>query len=209
MTSILQLNTYCHSPYVTSCLTRGCVCHLQLMLALASTVILRSECHRTHDHILLSQIRDSSNLEDQVPIFIYPRNRMAQLYPPALGSLLSPPMTRKATVKVFDYASTQASDSSCLRSLLCSIGVNPQKTQFILVYCFRRPPTGCLPRICCPSNSDVTLLRIRGNAFTEPLPSNERLLWLHYSGVMSQYIYIYIYLSHCYNVSFRVSCHVW
>jgi hypothetical protein len=37
-------------------------------------------------HILLSQIRDSSNLEGQVPVFISPRNRVAQLYPRALGS---------------------------------------------------------------------------------------------------------------------------
>jgi hypothetical protein len=31
--------------------------------------------------------RDSPNLEDQVPIFISPRNRVTQLYPRALGSL--------------------------------------------------------------------------------------------------------------------------
>jgi hypothetical protein len=30
---------------------------------------------------------DSSNLEGQVPVFISPRNRVAQLYPQALGSL--------------------------------------------------------------------------------------------------------------------------
>jgi hypothetical protein len=41
----------------------------------------------TCDHILLSQIRDSPNLEGQVPIFISPRNRVARLYPQALGSL--------------------------------------------------------------------------------------------------------------------------
>jgi hypothetical protein len=39
------------------------------------------------DHILLSQIQDSPNLEGQVPIFISPRNRVAWLYPQALGSL--------------------------------------------------------------------------------------------------------------------------
>jgi hypothetical protein len=33
-------------------------------------------------------------------------------------------------------------------------------------------------------------IRCRGNLFTEPLPSNERLLWLHYSGLKSS----------CYNV---------
>jgi hypothetical protein len=69
------------------CLTRGRVCRSQLLLALASAVILGSESRRTHDHILLSQIRDSPNLEGQVPVFISPRNRVAQLYPKALGSL--------------------------------------------------------------------------------------------------------------------------
>jgi hypothetical protein len=39
------------------------------------------------DHILLSQIRDSPNLEGQVPIFVSPRNRVAQLYPQGLGPL--------------------------------------------------------------------------------------------------------------------------
>jgi hypothetical protein len=39
-----------------------------------------------HDHILLSQIRDFSNLEGQVPVFISPKNRVTQLYAGALGS---------------------------------------------------------------------------------------------------------------------------
>jgi hypothetical protein len=66
---------------------RGRVCHLQLLLVLASKVILRSESHGTRDHILLSQIQDSPNLESQVPVFISLRNRVANLYPQALGSL--------------------------------------------------------------------------------------------------------------------------
>jgi hypothetical protein len=60
---IFQLNTCCYGPYVTSSLTRGWVCRLQLLLVLDSAVILRSESRGTHDHILLSQIRDSPNLE--------------------------------------------------------------------------------------------------------------------------------------------------
>jgi hypothetical protein len=32
----------------------------------------------SRDHILLPQIRDSPNLEGQVPVFIFPRNRVAQ-----------------------------------------------------------------------------------------------------------------------------------
>jgi hypothetical protein len=59
---------------------------LQLLLALATVVILGSEPHKTHDHILLSPIRDSLSLEDQVPVFISPSNWAAQLYPQALGS---------------------------------------------------------------------------------------------------------------------------
>jgi hypothetical protein len=39
-------------------LTRGRVCGLQLLLALANAVILGSESRGTRDHILLSQIRD-------------------------------------------------------------------------------------------------------------------------------------------------------
>jgi hypothetical protein len=39
-------------------LTRGRVCRLQLLLVLASAVILGSESHGTRDHILLSQIPD-------------------------------------------------------------------------------------------------------------------------------------------------------
>jgi hypothetical protein len=87
---IFQLNTCGHSPHVTSSLTRGWVCLLQLLQVLASAVILRSDFRGTIDHNSLSQIRDSPNLEDQVPVFISPRNRVAQLHPQALGSLLVP-----------------------------------------------------------------------------------------------------------------------
>jgi hypothetical protein len=82
-----QLNTCDHSPYVTPSLTRGWDCRLQLLLVLARAIILRSESRGIHDHILLSQIRDSSNLEGQVPIFISPRDRVAQLYLKVLGSV--------------------------------------------------------------------------------------------------------------------------
>jgi hypothetical protein len=55
---IFQLNTCGSSPYVTPPLTRVWVCRSQFLLVLASAVILRSECRRTHDQMLLSQIRD-------------------------------------------------------------------------------------------------------------------------------------------------------
>jgi hypothetical protein len=84
---IFQLNTCGYIPYVTSSLMRGSFCHLQLLLALVSTLMLRSESRGIHDHILQSQIRDYSNLESWVPVFISPRNKVAQLYPQALDSL--------------------------------------------------------------------------------------------------------------------------
>jgi hypothetical protein len=57
------------------------------MLVLASEVILGFESCGTHEHILLSQIRDSHNLEGQIPLFISPRIRVAQIYPQKLGSI--------------------------------------------------------------------------------------------------------------------------
>jgi hypothetical protein len=43
---------FCGAPS----LTRGRICHLYMLLALASAVLLRSESHGTREHILLSQI---------------------------------------------------------------------------------------------------------------------------------------------------------
>jgi hypothetical protein len=89
---IFQLNTCSYSPYVTSSLMRGWVCRLQLLLVLASAVILSSKSSRTHDHNLLSLLWDSPNLEGQVPVFISPRYWVPFLSPP--------------TVQVFDAATS-------------------------------------------------------------------------------------------------------
>jgi hypothetical protein len=75
---------------------------LQLLLAVISAVILGSESHRTHDHILVSPIWDSPSLEGQVPVFVSPRNRVAQLYPRHWVPFLLPPMTRRAMVEVYE-----------------------------------------------------------------------------------------------------------
>jgi hypothetical protein len=106
---IFQLNSCDYSPYETSSLTRDWVCRLQLLLVLASAAILRPEFRGTHDHTLLSQIRDSPKLEDQVPVFISPRNMWPGYTPRHWVSFSSPPTTRKATVEVFDTASTSLS----------------------------------------------------------------------------------------------------
>jgi hypothetical protein len=57
---IFQLNTCGYSLCVTS----------SPLLLLASAVILGWESRGTHGHILQSQIRHSSNLKGQVPVFI-------------------------------------------------------------------------------------------------------------------------------------------
>jgi hypothetical protein len=84
---IFQLNACGYRPYVTSYLRRRFVCRLQLLLVLASVVILRSESRGTHDHTLHSQIRASLSVDVQVLVFISLKDRMAHLYHQALGSI--------------------------------------------------------------------------------------------------------------------------
>jgi hypothetical protein len=75
-------------------LARGRVCHLQLLLALTSAVIFRSESRVTRDHILLSQIWD---------------------FP-----FQSPFTIRRATVEVLHPTSTRDTHSSVkVKSKLC------------------------------------------------------------------------------------------
>jgi hypothetical protein len=58
----------------------------RLGLPFTTAAVPRQRSH-SHDHILLPQIGHSPNLEGQVPVFISPMNRVARLYPQALGSL--------------------------------------------------------------------------------------------------------------------------
>jgi hypothetical protein len=56
--------------------------------AICSVITQWSESLRTRNHTLLSHLR-RPNLEGHVPLFISPRNRVAQLYPRALGCMFS------------------------------------------------------------------------------------------------------------------------
>jgi hypothetical protein len=67
-------------------LTRGRICRLQLLLALAS-IVITSESRRTLVLTFYCQIPDSPNLEGQIPVFISPKNRVVQLYPQVFGCL--------------------------------------------------------------------------------------------------------------------------
>jgi hypothetical protein len=83
--SFRQLHV-CH--FVAPSLTRGLVCNLlyHCFWALPEQSLLgRSLAELTT--IFYCLIWYSPNLEGQVPVFISPRNRVAQLYPRALGSL--------------------------------------------------------------------------------------------------------------------------
>jgi hypothetical protein len=56
-----------------------------LLLVLAIAVILGSEFRGTHNHILLPQVRDSHNLEYQVPVFISLLEQGGPVIPPGTG----------------------------------------------------------------------------------------------------------------------------
>jgi hypothetical protein len=115
-------------------MARGRCCRLQLLLALASTVVLRSEYGGTHNHISLSQTRDFPKLEGQVPVFISP--------PPETGwhsysprhwvPFSSPPTTRRATVKVFEPATTQVTEHQFTSFLLLLPLREPNRTENIV-----------------------------------------------------------------------------
>jgi hypothetical protein len=46
-----------------------------------NAAILPSESRGNHGNVLLSQIRESIILEDQVPVFVSPKNTVAKLWP--------------------------------------------------------------------------------------------------------------------------------
>jgi hypothetical protein len=117
----------CGTPF----LMRRWACNLQLLPALTSTIILTAGSHRTHGHILRSQIWDSSNLEGQVPVFISPRNRMVQLHTQTLGSLYVAPYDSQRVEPLGNSALVTA-----LHFLFC----------YVCIYCHGTVFTVPLPR---------------------------------------------------------------
>jgi hypothetical protein len=82
---IFELTTCGHNPYITFSSRRRWVCLLQLLLVLASVVIPRSASRGTHDHILLSQIRDSPQPEESSPRIYIPHEQDGPIIPPGTG----------------------------------------------------------------------------------------------------------------------------
>jgi hypothetical protein len=67
------------------CLTRIRVCRLQLLLALASAVTLVPESWGTHDHISLSQIRDTPKHGGPGPRIYIAQEQGGPVIPPCTG----------------------------------------------------------------------------------------------------------------------------
>jgi hypothetical protein len=161
-------------------LMRGWVCHLQLLLALPSAVMLGSESRRTHDHISPSQIRDSPNLEGQVPVFTSPRNRVAWLHLRHRVPFKSPHTT--CVVEEFEPTSTWVPGSYVMTaSQLASLsGVKLHlgpKTRFLLLsrqlqVCSRGAPSLMRGRVCCSRESckvKVTLQLLVGRSVSQSI----------------------------------------
>jgi hypothetical protein len=127
-TFFFQRNTCGYSPYITSSLTRGWVCRLQLLLALASAIILGSS-------FTVSNLRVPQSSGPGQRIFIqgtgWPRYTLRHWIP-----LLSPPTTRRAAVEVFEPTSTRDRLSHSFRFCLythnfsCKQGLLPVQPIF-------------------------------------------------------------------------------
>jgi hypothetical protein len=96
-------------PYVTSSLTRGYIRRLQLLLAFASAVILRTESRRTHEYFTVSDSRLPQRGGSGHHIYIPPEAGWPNYTPRHRVTVSLPPTTRRATVEVFEAASTWAS----------------------------------------------------------------------------------------------------
>jgi hypothetical protein len=143
----------------------GRVCRLQLLMTLASAVIFGSESRETPDLILLSQIRDF--------------HFRCLLRLKGLRWRYSTPPPHGMAFQLF-WAPRYIASRRAHRKHRSFSYANRFKGM-----CLRRPATGYLSRICCPSNGVFTLFCLHGNMFTWPLPNNLRLLCLHYFGLQS------------------------
>jgi hypothetical protein len=82
---IFQLNACGYSPYVTSSLTRVWVCRLQLLLVLASAVVLRSESRGTHGTPFTVSDSRLPQPGGQGPRIYIPQEQSGPVMPPGTG----------------------------------------------------------------------------------------------------------------------------
>jgi hypothetical protein len=88
--------------------TRERTCRLQLLLALASAVFLGSDSRGTRDHIYSLRFESSPTWRNGSSYLYPPGTRWSNYTPRHWVPFLSPPKTGRATVKVFNPASTRA-----------------------------------------------------------------------------------------------------
>jgi hypothetical protein len=116
---------------------------------------------------------DSPNLEDQVHVFVSPRNRVAQLYPRALGSIFV------ASYDSQGYGGGIRPRLQNGRWSLFYIYIASERTK-------QKTPFNISYTVAYVSVAAITwrLLShcIGTGLFTEPFPSNGCLCWLHNSG---------------------------
>jgi hypothetical protein len=129
---IFQLITCGYSPYETSSLTRRWVWRLQLLLVLASAVILRFESVGLTTIFYFSDMRLPQH-EGPGPRFYIPRNRVAGYTPRHWVPFSSPATTRRVTVEVFKPTCTRDHDPTISQLVITSRARTAQKTSFL--YC--------------------------------------------------------------------------
>jgi hypothetical protein len=78
-----------------------------LLLVLDGAITFRPESRGTRDHILLPQIRSSSNLVREVPVFISPGTVWPSYIPKQRVLFSSPPTTRRAAEQLFQPTYTR------------------------------------------------------------------------------------------------------
>jgi hypothetical protein len=157
------------------------------------------------------RIENPSTLKTRFPYLFPPGTAWPGYTPRHWVRFSSPPTTRRATVEVYEPASTRWSDSSCVRSSLYRLRADPQNTaSSIIAYWFTAAeiylPHSCVATsatrthterrlqhlfYCCLTSQRtwrIPLLRVYG-----PLPRN---VWFSNSTVLPLSIYATVSYMH-------------
>jgi hypothetical protein len=159
---IFQLNTCGYSPYVTSCLTRGWVCRLQLLLGSPAQSFSGPSPTGLMTTFYSLRFETPSTWRAKSPYFYPPRIEWPSDTPGHWVPFSLPFTTRRATVEVFDHASSRDWFQLAWHPRYIASGRNQQKTP--------SPSLSQQYLSCC------LIIRCSGNVFTETLSSNKRLL---------------------------------
>jgi hypothetical protein len=118
--------------FVAPSLTRGRVSNWLLLLVPASAVPLWCEFFGTQDHILLSQFLPLPQPGGPGPRIYIPRNRVAKIYPRALGSLSVAPYDSgygEGILSRLHSGKTKFNLKKSVHFNVCSVGAPPMVTR--------------------------------------------------------------------------------